>query len=250
MRRDACEPRGRRKRTSTDARTDADLITAMRYNDATAWAAFDARFRPVLEAYARKANSPRCEWPVCISELLTDEALRLTERRTEVPRSLSAYLVRASRNRFLYTKRSMTCRDRNYVAASEHRLGEWVVPSTCSDHARRASEGPDVAPFEISNGLRRLADHLQALVTDEERAILGWVAEGVPRRTIATWLGASHEACAKRIWRLCHRLRLAAIEQTKRWPASERREIDRFFARAKRGASRRTTRGAPTRSMR
>ena len=236
------KPRRLPATTTADARADADLIDAMRRNDPTAWVAFDARFRPVLEAHAKRANIPRWEWSACITELLADEALRLSQTKVEVPRSLDAYLVRASRNRYLHTKRSMSCRDRNYVAASEHRLGEWVVPSTCSEAARRASAGPDAPRSEMSNGLRRLAEDLAATLTDEERAILAWIAEGVSRGTIATWLGIGHDACTKRVWRLCHRLRAEAIARSADYSLRDRRDVDRFIARANGGAGRRSTR--------
>jgi hypothetical protein len=216
------------------ADSDAELIAALRRNDASAWTAFDARFRPKLEAYANKADIPEWEWPACITDVLADESLRLAHRDAEVPRRLDAYLIRAVRNKYLYTKRAASCRDRNHLAASDHRSGEWFIPTTCSDDARRASAGPDGDPLEISDALRRLAVDLSGGLSDEERAILNWVSEGVPRRTIATWLGVGREACAKRIWRLCRRLRAEAAEHTKNYDGRARREVVRFLRRAQR----------------
>ncbi|HEY7394712.1 MAG TPA: hypothetical protein VH559_07705 [Gemmatimonadaceae bacterium] len=218
---------------------DAELIAALRRNDAGAWSAFHARFRPTLEAYANKTDIPRWEWPACITDVLADESLRLARRDAVVPRSLDAYLTRAVRNKYLYTKRAASCRDRNHLAASAHRAGEWFVPTTCSEDARRASAGPDGEILEISDALQRLARDLSERLTAQERAILNWVSEGIPRRTIATWLGIGHEACAKRIWRLCRRLRAEAAERSKSYDARARREVDRFLTRANRSHAKR-----------
>ncbi|HEY9227980.1 MAG TPA: hypothetical protein VIP11_15085 [Gemmatimonadaceae bacterium] len=204
----------------------------MRCGDASAWRTFDARFRPALEAYAAKSNIPRWEWPSCITELLADEALRLTRDDAVLPRRLDAYLVRAVRNKYLYLKRGSTCRDRNHLAAAVERPGEWVIPSTCSDHARRSSAGPDAPAANSSDALLKLARDVRDGLSDEERVILDWVAESVPRRTIAEWLGMNHDACAKRIWRLCRRLRSEVARRSKTFEGSERREIERFLRRA------------------
>jgi DNA-directed RNA polymerase specialized sigma24 family protein len=218
------------------ADSDAELIAALRRNDAAAWTAFNARFRPKLEAYANKADIPRWEWSACITDVLADEALRLAHRDVEVPRRLDAYLIRAVRNKYLYSKRAASCRDRNHLAASDQRSGEWFIPTTCSEDARRASAGPDGERLEISDTLLRLARDLVGGLSDEERAILNWVGEGVPRRTIATWLGVGREACAKRIWRLCRRLRAEAAKHTESYDGRARLEVERFLRRARRAA--------------
>jgi FixJ family two-component response regulator len=118
------------------------------------------------------------------------------------------------------------------VSASDQRSGEWFIPTTCSEDARRASAGPDGEQLEISDSLRRFAHDLSSGLSDDERAILNWVSEGVPRRTIATWLGVRHEACAKRIWRLCRRLRAEAARHTKNYDGRARLDVERFLRRA------------------
>jgi hypothetical protein len=213
----------------------------MRRGEPHAWTAFDDGFRPILEAFARQHNIPEWEWPVCITELLADEALRLSRVTTDVPRRLDAYLMRAVRNRYLRTKRAASCRDRNHLAASELRSGECIIPTTSSEHALRASAGASVLPAGPSLALQRLARELRAGLRDDERAMLDWVSEGIPRRTIAKWLGLEHDVCAKRIWRLCQRLRADATARSRGYDPSERREIDRFLRRA-----RRATTGCPT----
>lgn len=220
--------------------SDAALLAAMHRRDPEAWTAFDVKFRPLLEAYARKANIPPWEWSVCITELLADEWLRLSRRPNEAPRQLGAYLVRAVRNKYLYIKRAAACRDRNHLAASEDWSGEQILPSTCSEDARRASAGPDAAFADTEGALRQFARDLSAGLTDEEHAMLTWVSEGVPRARIAEWLGLEREQCAKRIWRLCRRLQTTAAERSRAYVGRERRDIDRFLRRAVR--PQRTTR--------
>lgn len=212
--------------------SDAAVLDAIHRHDPAAWAAFDTRFRPMLEAYARRANIPSSEWSVCITELLADEWLRFSTQPDEIPGQLSAYLMRAVRNKYLYMKRTSECRERNHLAASVNWSGEQILPSTCSDDARRASAGPDALSGESDGPLRRFAREVSAGLNDEERAMLTWVSEGVPRARIAEWLGLEREVCAKRIWRLCRRLRMTAAERSKAYVGRDRRDIDRFLSRA------------------
>lgn len=220
-----------------DGPTYGDVVNALRRGEPGAVEAFATQYRPVLEAYARKTKIPVWEWPVCVADLLTDEALRLSEPESTVPRNVPAYLVRAVRHRYLYLKRSSSCRERNYTAASDDYSGEWIVSSVCSEAARRMSAGPDADVASTSVGLLRLARELEAGLSAEERFILTWISEGVPRSMIAKWLGMNPDACAKRTWRLCRRLRTQAIERSAGYSSGERREIDRFLRRAGTAAS-------------
>ncbi len=84
----------------------------------------------------------------------------------------------------------------------------------------------------MPSGVTRLAELLSARLSDEERQLLAWVAEGVPQRVIAEWLGINREAAKKRIARLCRRLRGAATVLSAELPPETRREIDRLLHRA------------------
>ena len=208
------------------ALTDAALIDMMRAGVPEAWAEFDARFRPVLERYAARVGIPRWDWSVCITEVLDDEALRLIERAGQVPLHLTAYLVRAVRNRFLELKRSTRRRDRRYAI-------DGAVGAVMSEHAHRAADPARIAEeATVSSPAARFAEALGAHLTREEQEMLAWVAEGVPHRLIAEWLGITREAAKKRIARLCRRLRAAAGDATARLPLADRREIDRLMRRA------------------
>ncbi|HEY2378926.1 MAG TPA: hypothetical protein VGH98_23305 [Gemmatimonadaceae bacterium] len=209
------------------ALTDAALIDAMRDGFPEAWAEFDARFRPLLERYAARVGIPRWEWSVCITEVLDDEALRLIERTGQLPLHLTAYLVRAVRSRFLEFKRASLRRERRYAM-------DGAAGAVMSEHARRASRPPRIA--EENGDRRSVAERfghaLSASLTTEEQHMLAWVAEGVPHRLIAEWLGINREAAKKRIARLCGRLRRAAAEASMQLPVQERREIERLMRRA------------------
>jgi DNA-directed RNA polymerase specialized sigma24 family protein len=169
---------------------------------------------------------------VCITEVLDDEALRLIERSGEMPHHLSAYLIRAVRNRYLALKRAAARRDRRYADAAGAEA-EMVVGVLVSEHTRRASNPPRVAEEQsmTATGITRFAELLSARLTSNERQMLAWVAEGVPQRVIGEWLGINREAAKKRVARLCRRVRVLADEVSRALPAETRREIDRLMQR-------------------
>lgn len=222
-------------RNPARALSDAALVDAMRASVPEAWAEFDARFRPLLERYAARIGIPRWEWSCCITEVLDDEALRLIERSREMPQQMAAYLIRAVRNRHLALKRAAMRRDNGYVGAADAEASsEGSIGQLVSEHTRQACEPPRVSE-ELqtgTSGATRLAELLNARLSDEERQMLSWVAEGVPQRVIGDWLGINREAAKKRIARLCRRLRAVATALTAELPPDTRREIDRLLQRA------------------
>jgi len=215
--------------------SDAALIDAMRASVPEAWLEFDARFRPLLERYAARVGIPRWEWSACITEVLDDEALRLVERVREMPQHLSAYLVRAVHNRHLAMKRAAARRERRYAQAQGTiEENDGALHLVISDHTRHACDPQRVREEACASptGVARFAQLLSQRLTDDERQILAWVAEGIPQRVIGEWLGINREAAKKRIARLCRRLRVAAAEVSEALPADARREIDRLIQRA------------------
>ena len=216
------------------ALADAALIAAMRDGTAEAWFEFDARFRPLLEHYARRIGIPRWEASVCITEVLDDEALALVDGARGIPQHFSAYLVRALRNRFLELKRAAERRRRHHASAADgHAEHEGVHVGVMSEHARRSSEAPRVSEERTpALGVARLGMLLSAKLTPDERQMLAWVAESVPQRVIAEWLGISREATKKRISRLCRRLRAASEALVRELPPNEQREIYTLLRRA------------------
>jgi DNA-binding CsgD family transcriptional regulator len=247
------------RRRAARALGDAALVAALAGGDAAAWAEFDARFRPMLEAYARRVRVPPELWPQCVDEVLEDEAMRLAEG-APAPERVGPYLVRAAYHRLLRARRAAARRDRRYGAEAADGppadgAGARAVASVCSAAALRASGGPrddDGAPGAWEPGageasapgaggaappaaeavLARAAAALAARLTDAERQLLVWVAEQVPRRQIAEWVGDNYEATRKRILRLTRRLAADALALAAEWPPAERHEFERFLRRA------------------
>jgi hypothetical protein len=206
----------------------------MRDGDELAWGEFDDRFRPLLESFARRTGVPRWEWDACITDVLDDEALKFAERTTLLPDNFGAYLVRAVHNRRLRLKRAAMVRERYHDAASNSSdASERVVVALCSENTMRVSAGPEMvaASVPVSSGLTRLARILQDELSRDELLLLTWRSAGVPLRQVASWLGISYDAAAKRTVRLCHRLRAVARLRVDSFPPEERREVDRFFRR-------------------
>jgi hypothetical protein len=250
---------------------DRALLAAMRSGDAYAWSEFDARFRPALTAYAGRVRlSPGLTdadvADALVDDLLAEEGARLTApNASEVP-ALGAYLLRAARHRLFNLRRAATRRLRRYDEAATREAGgdvgyERVVVALCSENALRESggdtmrsapeartcrgersttmhhdgESPRDASVDTSTGtgaVSRLAEALRATTTIEEQQLLGWVAQRVPHRVIAGWLHVSYEATTKRIWRLCRRLRAAAVRYACGVSSHERAEIERFLRRS------------------
>src|SRR5690242_13678888 len=97
--------------------TDTELLQSMREYQPAAWREFDARFRLVLEHYAERSRIPDTEWSVCIGEVLSEEAVRLTDRAT-TPEHLTGYLIRAVRHRWMRMRRDADARHRLYRYAA------------------------------------------------------------------------------------------------------------------------------------
>jgi hypothetical protein len=206
----------------------------MRHGDELAWGEFIDRFRPLLESFARRTGIPRWDWDACITEVLDDVALKFVARPTALPANLGAYLVRAVHNRRLRLKRAALVRERYYAAASDADSsgGSPGTVALCSEGTMRASAGPELAaPAAVSSAIARLAQILQAELSEEELLLLTWRSAGVPLRQVAAWLGVTYDAAAKRTLRLCYRLRAVARLKVASFPADERREVDRFFRR-------------------
>jgi hypothetical protein len=218
--------------TSAHHDADAALLADMRDDQhARAWMTFQRRFRPILEANARRLRIPSQHWPVCIAEVLDDEAMRLSSGVSAQPLDLPAYLVRASQHRYLRLKRAESSRSRAHDAASDPIGEEHVVSSTCSQASLEASIGVDASVGDSAGGLARLANDLLAPLSNDDRLILTWLGQRIPHRSIADWLGMSYGACTKRVWRLCRRLRDRACMIAERYEGDERRDVERLLRR-------------------
>jgi RNA polymerase sigma factor (sigma-70 family) len=219
--------------------SDAALLEAMRRGDSAAYQEYLLRFQPILLDQARRARIPAAERDDCVLELLGDVAARLALPEAPTPRSLAAYLVTSFRRRHFNALRDDARRARREEEASAlpDEGGEGVVAGACSEGTRRASRGPAWEQDDPAPALDRLAQVLDAELTEAERLVLVWVSHRVPQREIATWLGVSYAAAAQRICRLRQRLRASAARYVAALPAAERDEVARFLRRAERAGA-------------
>jgi DNA-directed RNA polymerase specialized sigma24 family protein len=213
--------------------SDGGVVEAMRDGVPAGWAEFDERFRPLLTTYARRLGIPHWHWDTCVMGVLDDEALRLARRDTVVPSNISSYLFRAVYHRYLKVKREAARRAIHYKAALGESSGnDGVVGTLCSEDALRNSENPLATSTDVPRtALHRFAQHLGASLTAEERHLLGWAGDCVPRRQMAEWMGLSYEATRKRLARLCERLRRSTPSALERLTDEERVEVEGFLRR-------------------
>jgi DNA-directed RNA polymerase specialized sigma24 family protein len=251
---------GRRVRDRVASLDDAALVAAMRADDAYAWSEYFHRYRPVLLAYARRVrlSAGLTDGDVqnaLVDELLADEAVRLTGPNALSVPTLGAYLQRAARHRLYNLRRAAARRLKRYgEAATDTTDGAPVVAPLCSEYVLRLSSGPaavhELTPASMTaprpphpspsddttavdaSPVLRLAAALRATTTTDEQLLLAWVAHRVPHRTIAGWLGVSYDVATKRLWRLCRRLRAAAVRHAASLAPEDRHEIERFLRRA------------------
>lgn len=212
---------------------DEALIAAMRDGMPEAWSEFDFRFRGLLETYAAQLRVPYWDRGVLVNDVLDDEAMRLVSNTALRTARVAGYLIRALRSQFLKAKRSARRREARYDRAAHAENGERVLVSLCSVSALRASEGPgeivEESRFVI---LRAIADCLTRGISAEERQLLEWVGEGIPRRDIAAWLGVSYDAVKKRVSRVCRRVQQQVPDLVARLDPDERLLFEAFLKRA------------------
>lgn len=213
-----------RPRTAWRARSDRELIVAMRADISAAFDEFVARYQPLLLARSRRFDLPQWEREDCVADVLESMMLRLLKPETRAPKEMAAYLVRVLHNRLVDVSRTRGGREaaRHGVADSGDVGVERLVA---------APDTPDLTVPELSPALQRLAQALVGPLTDEERQLIGWESNMIPHRTIAAWLGVSHAAATKRIWRLRARLREVALRYSASLAPAEQREIMRVINR-------------------
>jgi RNA polymerase sigma factor (sigma-70 family) len=217
---EAMRPRGVAENAA--ALADRGLIVAMRCQDRGALAEFYRRFRPVLVVAARRLTADAVDGEAIVEDVLTDAAVRFVSTTTPVPGSVAGYLVRMLRNRVLNALRA---RDR---------LAQRVNDAACnSEHAERTSAGAD---HEVERqttpapAVARLAAALDAAMSEDERMLATWLANGVAQQQIADWVGISYPALCKRVSRLRARLRLVAERHVHAASEDDRRALAPFLS--------------------
>lgn len=220
---------------------DAALVASMRRGDPRACEAFLERFHRVLLDYARRGGVTSADRDEFVEQLLDDLAMEFMMPGRALPSNPRMYVLAAFRKKLLNLKRARGRLERAIRnAASEHgRVDGTEVIAGCSQRMVQESLGPGWERATLLPALERLSTQLAEKLTDDERLLLDAVAENVPQREIAEWLGVSHAVARKRLERLRARLVVAAMRYANGLEPDDARELQRFFrrCRARIGAS-------------
>ena len=212
---------------------DRSLVLRMRMGEERAFRDFFLRFEPLALYVARRAGVQPALRREAVDEGLGAIALYLARPTSVTPDRLGAYVAGAlfSRLRGEHTTRAR--HDRLEAAAAEElgEGGESILASTCSSASVRASAGDDRGDASVSPALAALLDTVREATTDEERRVLGWLAERIPQRLIAEWTGVSHDVARKRIARLRARLRAVVLHRAADMADIERKSVMRVLGR-------------------
>ena len=224
------------RRGSYEGASDLRLIEGMRAMDAWAYHEFFERLTPLLLEHAQRCGVRREDRWMTVVELLDDLALRLTKLREPVPRSLEAVAMVALRRRLISVRRNEA---RRRELEGEHASllpgGERVIASAASAASLEASDAsgalaPELVPVH-GDAIAALGRALRLELSEDDARLLEWVAERVPQREAAEWLGTSHGALRVRLSRLKTRLRLAARRYEAALGGADREAVATFLDR-------------------
>jgi len=224
-------------REASDTKQDYDIVVAMRRGEAVAFEWYLERFHRVLLDYARRAGVAASERDELVSELLDDVAIQLMTRSAPLPQNPRMYLLSALRHKLLNRKRGSERRRRVVSeaarAAYNGNVNAGESAAGCSEEMQRASHGPAWEGAPLPRMLERLAGRLSEALSDDERQLLVAVAENIPQREIAEWLGVSYAVARKRLERLRARLTDVAMQYANTLEPDDARELQRFFHRCR-----------------
>jgi DNA-directed RNA polymerase specialized sigma24 family protein len=225
-------------RKASDTMKDYDIVVAMRRGDAVAFEHYVERFHRILLDYARRAGVPASERDELATELLDDVAIQLMTRSAPLPQNPRMYLLAALRHKLLNRKRGSERRRRVVSEAARAAYGDRArslgeSAAGCSEELVRASHGPEWEGAPLPRVLERLAGRLSEALRDDERVLLVAVAENIPQREIAEWLGVSYAVARKRLERLRARLTDVAMQYANTLEPDDARELQRFFHRCR-----------------
>jgi len=225
-------------RKAGDAVKDYDIVVAMRRGEAVAFEHYIERFHRILLDYARRAGVAASERDELVSELLDDVAIQLITRTGPLPQNPRMYLLSALRHKLLNRKRGSERRRRAVSEAARAAYGDrdpaaGESAAGCSEEMLRVSHGPEWEGAPLPRVLERLAGRLSEALRDDERQLLVAVAENIPQREIAEWLGVSYAVARKRLERLRARLTDVAMQYANTLEPDDARELQRFFHRCR-----------------
>jgi len=217
---------------------DYDIVVAMRRGESAAFERFVEQFHRILLDYARRAGVPAAERDELVGELLDDVAIQLMTRGAPPPQNPRMYLLSALRHRLLNRKRGRERRHRVVAEAARAAFGESATAAGesaagCSEELVRASRGPAWESTPLPRAIERLSGRLSEALRPDERQLLVAVAENIPQREIAEWLGVSYAVARKRLERLRARLTEVAMHYANTLEPDDARELQRFFRRCR-----------------
>lgn len=216
---------------------DVALVVRMRAGAPRAFEHYVERFHRVLLDYARRAGVDAHRRDEFVRDVLSDTALHFLAPGSPVPNNPRMYLIAAFRNKLLNGKRDRARREKalggalREVALDSDYVDPGNAAAGCSEAAVRESRGPGWEHGSLPGPLARLSAHLSDALTADERQLLIAVAENVPQREIAEWLGVSHALARKRLERLRARLTEVAMQYTSSLPPDDARALEAFFRR-------------------
>jgi RNA polymerase sigma factor (sigma-70 family) len=232
------ETLGTRAKRIADAAAlrDYDIVVAMRRGEPAAFEWFVERFHRILLDYARRAGLvDALERDEVASELLDDVAMQLMTRTGPPPQNPRLYLLSAFRHKLLNQKRARE-RRRRVVAEAAHAAyacDDTERAAGCSEAMLRASRGEEWERAPLPRAIDRLASRLSDALRPDERELLVAVAENIPQREVAEWLGVSYAVARKRLERLRARLTDVAMQYATTLEPDDARELQRFFHRCR-----------------
>ena len=189
--------------------TDPGLIRRVAdWRDASAWHAFDATYRPLVRAWARRMGLTGDEADELCQRVMIGVARRMGGFRYDPSRTFRGWLRALTRSRAVDLVRARGGADRPLSAEDEAGAALRAAASS------QADDGPGPG-IEVDPLLRRLAEEIQQAVRARVSAE-SWQAfwmvrvEGLPVAEVASGLGKSYAATYRCQHRVAARLRAEA----------------------------------------
>jgi RNA polymerase sigma factor (sigma-70 family) len=219
---------------STRYPTSARLLAAIHRGDERAIRELFLLYIPLLRDQARRMSVDSEQRDELVTTLLDDAVLHLMEYQVS-PRHLTRYLVAAlrnrARNRHRDSHRRTAIREKAYRDSSG--AGQMIVAESHSAYGLRAAGQIETEAPLARAPIVRLAERLMAVLSADEITMLIRVGRHLPLREIAGQLGISYGAARVRLHRLRARFHKDLIEHVASLKIDDRRELERFFRRAR-----------------
>ena len=218
---------------------DALLLVGMRRGIEAAVAEFFNRFAPMLNGIARRRGMGRGDRFVAVHEFLDDAAQRLIHLPGSVPRSLPPYLSASFRRRLARDKQVAQRRaEREELMATEiGQATQRAVAESCSEYSIRLTDGIEagkagdgLAAGRVQQVREELALALNEGLNEDDRQLLGYVADRMPQREIGELFGIAHGSARMRILRLRERLGRIARAYINTLPSADAIVLNRLLA--------------------